>query len=638
MRHVTLWLVREDAPAASLALAALGTFCPDTAEDLRLELPDVSETHYRDVYLSARSRLDRIVDHFGRSVEARVPIEPQPVPRETLEALDRRLGEIWSECFAAAEAVRRLEEESKRLQQLLAMLETFSGLDIDLGRLLAEHRFLDVRLGNVPAANLPRLRDALALAGFVVDVFGESEGSTRAIAVGPAGHETQITSLLATAGWHGIEVPPELRTHPERARADLVARLAALDHEIEAKRAERDNAWQSHWNEIEAAETTLALAAPYADMVEKALRGRGGLMVVTGWLPTRDTPRLEQTLDAKLKHPHLLKLREPLPGESTTVPTLVRHPRVLKVFAELVHTYGIPRYGEIDPTALFALTFVLMFGMMFGDVGQGAVLVVAGLALRGTLASVRPLLIAAGGASMIFGLLYGSVFGFEEWLHPLWMSPLSDPLRMLAVAVWWGVGFIVVVSLIRIYNLRADQGIAAALLDAGGVAGLTLYLGAVAGIASIAQGGAFGALPAIAMIVGAVAIFVHTLGHQHGAVAERILVAFIETFEALIGFFANTLSFMRVGAFSLNHVALAAAVFAIADMVGQGAGHWVAVIIGNIFIMVLEGAIVAIQALRLEYYEGFSRFFSGDGREFHPLLIGKAKGPLHKSNLDSKGS
>jgi V/A-type H+-transporting ATPase subunit I len=77
---------------------------------------------------------------------------------------------------------------------------------------------------------------------------------------------------------------------------------------------------------------------------------------------------------------------------------------------------------------------------------------------------------------------------------------------------------------------------------------------------------------------------------------------------------------MRVGAFSLNHVALAVAVFTLANLMG-GVGHWIAVVIGNLFILVLEGAIVAIQVLRLEYYEGFSRFFSGDGREFRPLLL-----------------
>ena len=101
---------------------------------------------------------------------------------------------------------------------------------------------------------------------------------------------------------------------------------------------------------------------------------------------------------------------------------------------------------------------------------------------------------------------------------------------------------------------------------------------------------------------------------------ERILVTLIETLETAINLFSNTLSFMRVAAFSLNHVALALAVFTLANGL-DATGHWLTITLGNVVIIVLEGGIVAIQALRLMYYEGFSRFFSGDGREFVPLRL-----------------
>jgi V/A-type H+-transporting ATPase subunit I len=630
MRQVSLWLVREDAPAASLALAELGTFCPDLEASAALEAPDMAEKRYREAYLSARSRLDRIGALCEAVPEARVPPVPQPVGAAALDALDARLGELWTEAFAAAEAVRMAEAERARTVQLLGTLATFAGLDVDLGALLKERRFLDVRLGTVPAQNVARLRDALALAGFVLDTFGEEAAATRVVVVGPAGRETQIASLLATAGWHGIDVPSDLRTFPDTARGVLQQRLAERDNEIRTKRAEARERLHGHWQELEAAATTLALARPFAEMVQRALRGRGGLTQLSGWIPKRDEARLTAAVTAAVKRPHLLRIRDPEPGERARVPSVVLQPQLLRGFAQLVHTYGVPRYGEIDPTALFAVSFVLMFGMMFGDLGQGAVLAGAGLLLRGKLASARVLMVSCGVASMVFGVLYGSVFGFEHWLQPVWMSPLADPLRMLAVAVYWGIGFIVVASLVRIHNLWVAHGAEAALTDAGGVAGLVLYLGAVAGLVSVFRGGSFGVVPALAMTIGAAAIFAHAFREHAGPSIERALVAFIETFEALIGFFANTLSFMRVGAFSLNHVALAAAVFAIAGML-DGAGHVAAIVVGNLFIMVLEGAIVAIQALRLEYYEGFSRFFSGDGREVNPLLLRTAPRSQHET-------
>jgi len=116
----------------------------------------------------------------------------------------------------------------------------------------------------------------------------------------------------------------------------------------------------------------------------------------------------------------------------------------------------------------------------------------------------------------------------------------------------------------------------------------------------------------------------------HATIGEKIIIVLVETLETVVGNVSNTLSFLRVAAFSLNHVALMLAVFALAEMMDTF-GYWVMVVFGNIFILVLEGAIVTIQTLRLEYFEGFSRFYSGDGREFRPLLLNRGVATLHSS-------
>lgn len=638
MQHASLWLVREDAPAASLALAESGAFNPESSEGLRLELPEVPEQHFRETYLAARSRLDKILEHCGCRFEPQVPDHAEPISLMELETLNTRLAEIWNLCFEAQERLRRTEEERQRVQQLLQTLDTFSALDMDLGALLSEHRFLDVRLGTAPAQNAPRLREALALAGFVLEAFAAAENLEHCIVVGPAGRAAEITALLATAGWHSVEVPPELHTHPETARSRLLIRLAELEQETQRGRAELESTRSALQAELQQAENALALAAPYASLVEKSLRGQRGLTLISGWVPTREVARLKRLLQSRLGHPFLLKVRNPEPGERPQVPSVVRQPALLRSFTRLVHTYGVPRYGEIDPTVLFAISFVLMFGMMFGDLGQGAVIAGVGLLLRGRLAAARVLMVSAGCASMVFGVLYGSVFGSEHLIPPVWISPMQDPLRILTLAVYWGIGFILVVSLIKSYNLYVQHGVKAALLDPGGGAGIVFYLGAVAGLIGWVRDGEFGTLPALTATAGAMAMLAYGWHEQKGPASERALVALIETLETVISYFANTLSFMRVGAFSLNHVALALAVFTIAEMLGgdsqagalrgtpqgdflRGTGYWIALAIGNVFIMGLEGAIVAIQALRLEYYEGFSRFFSGDGREFRPLML-----------------
>jgi len=225
---------------------------------------------------------------------------------------------------------------------------------------------------------------------------------------------------------------------------------------------------------------------------------------------------------------------------------------------------------------------------------------------------------------MLFGLAYGSVFGFEDLITPLWISPMHDPIRMLGIAMAFGVGFIALTLLVNAGNRLAAGRVAAALFDSGGLAGLAFYGGAVGGMASLAGAGT-PALPFWPLaLAGIVTVAIYKWMETDAGFGERALVTIIETMETGINLFANTLSFVRVAAFSLNHVALALAVFTIANGLGA-TGHWLTIFLGNVVITVLEGGIVAIQALRLMYYEGFSRFYSGDGREFVPLKLMGAK-------------
>ncbi|MCP4041550.1 MAG: ATPase, partial [Gammaproteobacteria bacterium] len=150
------------------------------------------------------------------------------------------------------------------------------------------------------------------------------------------------------------------------------------------------------------------------------------------------------------------------------------------------------------------------------------------------------------------------------------------------------------------------------------LAGMLLYAGGIySGFRWLGEG-IFGTPEALALLIPMVVILTYKWRRQESPLGERVLVVAIEGFESMMNYLANTLSFLRVAAFSLNHVALAVAVFTMAEMMGT-LGHWLTIVLGNLFIIVLEGAIVTIQVLRLEYYEGFSRFFSGDGREFKPL-------------------
>ncbi len=619
MKRIALQCLREDASMAALVLADAGVFNPETMKAHAGQLPEIPGESYREYYRGARARLDKILAHCSAPL-AETPLPPlRQVSEDEIRQLDEWLREVWIECSRCQEGLRRIEEERKHVDQLIHSLDNFAALDVDLGLLTGAKRFVDVHIGTVPAGNLDRLREAVTLAGYLARPFLQSEGLVHVVVAGPKGREEEVRPVLQAAGWRRVEIPPELHDRPEKVRRDLQIRFDRLMEDTGAQCRLIETTQKEFNGKLIAAHHLLALAAPYAELGE-ALRGRGGLALIGGWVPKCDLPRVRERLAERLGKRFVLTVRDPLPEERIQVPSVVRHSWFLRPIVQLVKTYGVPRYGEIDPTLLFAITYIAMYGMMFGDVGHGLVIALGGVALRHRLRQFTRFVVAIGMSSMFFGVAYGSVFGYEELLHPLWMSPLSDPARMLTLALYWGVGFIVLVTALNIRNRLADGDRVMALIDRNGLAGLLFYLGMLFAGFRYAAGGDVGWPEAVAVLVPYAAIIGRLWHENKVSLGERILIVVIEGFETIVKYISNTLSFLRVAAFSLNHVALAIAVFTLASMLDT-AGHWLTVVFGNIFIIGFEGAIVAIQVLRLEYYEGFSRFFSGDGREFRPLTL-----------------
>lgn len=619
MKRVAVQVLSDDAALAALVLAECGSFNPETTTLLRDELPEFPGERYRELYRSAQSYLDRILTHCGLPINPLTPAQVRHVEEAELVQTEVWLQQVWAKCSECQEGLRRIGEEQKHIDQLLTTLDKFKALDIDLELLQRGKTFLDVRLGTVPADNLQRLEEALSLTGFLLTPFLTRDTITQVIAAGHTGKETEIDAVLQAAGWRTLDIPPEFRDRPEKVREQLLRRREEVVEKNATQCRTLENTRQEFKDRLVAAGHTLMLAAPLAELGE-SLRGRGGLTLISGWVPTREMTHLQDALQQRLPQRFVLSARDPLSQERGLVPSALRHPRILHSFNALVRSYGVPRYGEFDPTALFALSFVAMFGMMFGDVGHGAVIVLGGLVLHRKIKTFSVFVVLIGLSSMLFGALYGSVFGFEELLHPLWMAPLSNPNRMLMLALYWGIGFILVATALTIRNRLVEGQVLEALFDGKGLAGMLFYLGVLFGAYQRLAHGRLGWLEILLVVVPLGAILGYKWYENRVPVGERILVVLIEGFETIMAYMANTLSFLRVAAFSLNHVALAIAVFTLANMMGQ-TGHWITVVLGNIFVLVMEGAIVAIQVLRLEYYEGFSRFFSGDGREYRPLRL-----------------
>jgi V/A-type H+-transporting ATPase subunit I len=619
MKHVTIQTLTSDLPAASLILAELGVFDPDMRIETDSALPQTPGKSYRQLHQQALGRLQKISSYLEVPV-ARGKLAIHPISEGELATINAWLGQAWQVCSQFEEDQRALRDRQRDIDQLENTLNNFKQLDVDLGLLQAKRRFLDIHIGSVPQQHVRHLRDAVSLDGYLLFVYAENRDNTHVVIIGPGeARSRHLRAVLDTAGYRPFELPPELHAKPEEVAQTLAQRRAELQRE-QQQLQERFDAWRRMASaEFTRAAHTLQLAAPYVALGEAA-HNRGNLAQVRGWVPATDVPLLESTLEQKLAHPFVLQTRDPRGDESRLVPSVLRHNRWLKPFAILVTQYGVPRYGELNPTSLFALSYVCMFGMMFGDVGHGAVILLAALLARRKLGPFSFFAITAGLSSILFGWLYGSLFGYEHILPAVWISPLSDPLYMMGMALLWGVGFLSLISLLNILNHMLIWDWRGALFAPNGLLSLLFYAGLLGvGYALYRQTDSAAGWALLASLT-LISLFAYRLMEQEAPLAERLLVAVIETYETIIGYVSNTLSFLRVAAFSLNHVALAIAVFTLANTM-DATGHWLMVIFGNLFILILEGAIVMIQVLRLEYYEGFTRFYAGDGRAFRPLRL-----------------
>lgn len=617
-----LLILASEAADAALELARFGIYSP--AQHAPEALAEKPAEAYRDAWVEADSRVTKLVERCGGLTDLTIPPGVAAPTLGDLEELNAWLKEVWNACLAAHEGEARIQEEVQHLAALQDTLTKLEHLNVDLAQLLRPNGLLAVNIGSLPADSVKRMGEALSMTGSLLSIFDTIGDQAYAVIAGPRDRHPEVLGLLSQAGWRELPVPQELCTHPDAARTCLMEERKRVEERVGAECAAMNTLRGTYRSGLEEARLRVALGRPLAEAAAVGVRGRGGLASLSGWIPRRRTSELKTALEARFHGQYWLDLEEPKAHEARQVPSLVRYPMWLKPFVPLVKSYGIPRYGEFDPSLPFALTYLVLFGAMFGDVGHGGVILALAVLGYRKLGRAAWLGIAAGAVSMGFGLLYGSIFGYENLIAPRWLSPLHDPTRMLAVAILFGVGFIVFTLLASIYNKFRVGHAKAALFDSTGLAGLLFYLGATGSVMEMTGQANFGQLAEKMAVLGIVAIAVFKWMETRAGAGERLLVTAIETLETGINLFANTLSFMRVAAFSLNHVALALAVFTIANGLGA-TGHWLTVILGNVIIIVLEGGIVAIQALRLMYFEGFSRFFSGDGTEFVPLKLADAK-------------
>ncbi|MCB6342506.1 ATPase [Clostridium sp. AF18-27] len=601
-----------------------------TVRDLR---PYIETNPYKEELLKAQAMMESYHELLPGGSERRVSLE---TALETVRSLDRKLSEL-------TEQKNELLAQRAALQESMDKVVPFSGLNYDVRRILG-FQYIKFRFGRISREYYEKF------SAYVYDTIDtilfkckEDAQYIWIVYFVPEKLEDKIDAIYASMHFERMFLPDEYDGTPTQAGhnledqiRELEAKILQVDQDIVAAINSRKDDLIASYQRISTFSTNfdvrkLAACTKHDDHT---------FYILCGWMTEQDARSFQKEIENDdntfciIEDDHANIMSKP--------PTKMKNPGLFKPFELYVEMYGLPSYNEIDPTILIGLTYSFLFGFMFGDAGQGLCLLIGGFLLyRFKKVRLAGIISCCGVFSTIFGLLFGSVFGFEDLIPAMWLRP-SEAMTNLpfigklntvfVVAVGLGMLIILMCMVLNIVNSLRSHDTEKVYFDTNGVAGLVFYFALACTIVLYMSGKA---LPAtvILVVMFVVPLFVMFFKEPLTAIVEKkaekieggvgmfITQGLFELFEVLLSYFSNTLSFVRVGAFAVSHAAMMQVVLMLAGA-EAGSPNWAVVIGGNLFVCGMEGLIVGIQVLRLEYYELFSRFYRGSGRAFKPY--GKA--------------
>ena len=544
--------------------------------------------------------------------------------RDYLTSLDKRFT-------AMAERKQELLKSIEEGAQILAQLNHLIGVNVDLSDFF-NLKYVKFRFGYLPRDSydnfMPRINErddvffipTLIEKNTVYGIYMMSRVNTEKIDALLASVQfvrVRISERVHGSGTEAVEYIKEETEESEKSLAELNEAMEAL---IES---ERDRFLSAY--------SFIRLMNDSYNIRRFAAHTRDSFYLL-GWVPGESLAGFTGNV-SKVSPDSVVVADDPGNIEDYTPPVKLKNNVIFSAYEPYVSVYGLPSYNEMDPTPFMAVTYTLLFGIMFGDVGQGAVLALAGFMLW----KLKGFWLGRVGcymgiSSVMFGFVYGSVFGSEHLLPGFKVLEGAGSRSILQYSIYLSLIVIAVVMIFNICNGIRQKDRVKVIFGSNGLAGLIFYF-AFMGLALPFIG--FGEqifpqkLLAAVLIVPALLIFFREplaklIGRRKDWLPEKagtfITENVFELIEVVLSYMTNTISFLRVGAYAISHASMMTVVYMLAQT-AKG-GHNIAVlIIGNIFIMCLEALLAGIQVLRLEFYEMFSRFYSGNGRPYAPVII-----------------
>ncbi len=559
------------------------------------------------------------------------------IRKDEILTLVRDINHEYVEFLEKKELLKKKKEE---LLEKEALLEPFRPLELDIGKVM-KYQYMQARFGRIGIDYYRRLEKYLF--GDLNAVFLEgtrNEHYVYGCYIAANADISKADSVFNSLHFERMTLDGIYMGTPDAACENLLQDIDNTQKRMDDIDREIENLVNSHASALLGARKLLERMSANFDVRKKAARieeEQSESYILCGWMGEEDVEALIKDVEKDDKV--FVMVEENREKYFGNPPTKLKNPKFFKPFEMFIQMYGLPSHNELDPTMFVALTYTFIFGAMFGDVGQGLCLFVfGGLLYLTKKMNLAGIISIAGLFSAFFGFMFGSIFGFEDIIEARWLRPAEAMMKLpfigqlntvFVIAVAFGMALNLLVMLFNILNAAKAHDLENMLFSHNGLAGFVFYGFLVFTIVLYMMGHTTpGNIFLILFLGGPVLCFVFK--EPLGNLVQRrkkkmeeskgmfIVQAFFELFETMLSYFSNTISYIRIGAFAVSHAAMMEVVLMLSG-VPQGHTNWAVIVLGNILVCGLEGLIVGIQVLRLEYYEMFSRFYKGSGREFHPF-------------------
>lgn len=535
------------------------------------------------------------------------------------------------------EEIGQIEARIDTLNQL-KVIESIKHINVDLA-MLAELNHFTVKIGFLTREKAKRISqnyDNIKAIVLHAATFDEKEVY---IIVSPKSLDVEMGRILRSTDFFEIDLSDETLDTPKALMDAFNAEEKALLSRKHALKSDAEITIEGKRTELDKLYSRLIMIQKTNEVMRK-IAVTENLAYFSAWLPEEDMDAVTHILGPP---PNTLVTYKKSDDVSIRIPrpTFLKNSRFFRPFEMLVNMYGVPMHNETDPTFFFGITYMILFGAMFGDLGQGLIIALAGILLKKKLSpAFAGILTRIGIGSMIFGFFYDSFFGYENVISavlplPIYFRPIENINETLIYAIGIGIVLMFISFFYSIVNKLRLGDIEEGVFGKNGINGMILLATIILLVYSQFTGEQLlpSAILTSVLLLSVLLMFVkqplsNLLMKHHRLYDEGPSAYYVESFfnlfETFLGAISNTASFIRVGAFALNHVGLFIAFHTLAEMIGSTAGNIAMFILGNVIVLALEGLVVFIQGLRLFYYELFSKYYSGDGILFTPERIEEA--------------